>query len=309
MKLILLNRDAASRTIELGRWSLALLSACIIGVPLSLVAGSYQLGFGEGIASEQATRISTQEQQAIDRAVALAEMGVEAQSRLTAMTRRLASLQAHVTRLDALGSHLTDLAGLEAEEFDFSGPPALGGPALMLPVGTPPGVREVDKQFTALDALFVRREAQFDVLAGLLSAEQLRAEATPAGRPIRSGWQSSAYGARIDPISGERAWHEGADFAGRAGSDILAVASGVVSWSGYRSGYGTMVEVSHGDGLSTRYAHNQRNVVEVGDLVRRGDVIALMGSSGRSTGPHVHFEVFEHGRAVDPATYVRRTHR
>ena len=96
MKLILLNRDAASRTIELGRWSLALLSACIIGVPLSLVAGSYQLGFGEGIASEQATRISTQEQQAIDRAVALAEMGVEAQSRLTAMTRRLASLQAHV---------------------------------------------------------------------------------------------------------------------------------------------------------------------------------------------------------------------
>ena len=210
MKLILLNRDAASRTIELGRWSLALLSACIIGVPLSLVAGSYQLGFGEGIASEQATRISTQEQQAIDRAVALAEMGVEAQSRLTAMTRRLASLQAHVTRLDALGSHLTDLAGLEAEEFDFSGPPALGGPALMLPVGAPPGVREVDKQFTALDALFVRREAQFDVLAGLLSAEQLRAEATPAGRPIRSGWQSSAYGARIDPITGERAWHEGA---------------------------------------------------------------------------------------------------
>ena len=288
---------------------MALLSACIIGVPLGLIAGSYQLGFSEGVASEQATRVSAQEQQAIDRAEALAQMGVEAQSRLTAMTRRLASLQAHVTRLDALGSHLTDLAGLEAEEFDFSGPPALGGPALMRPAGTPPGVGEVDRQFTALDAVFARREAQFDILAGLLSAEQLRAEATPAGRPIRSGWQSSAYGARIDPITGERAWHEGADFAGRAGSDILAVASGVVSWSGYRSGYGTMVEVSHGDGLSTRYAHNQRNVVEVGDLVRRGDVIALMGSSGRSTGPHVHFEVFKHGRAVDPATYVRRTHR
>jgi len=309
LKLIFLNRDAASRTLELGKWSVALLSACIIGVPLGLIAGSYQLGFSEGVASEQATRVSAQEQQAIDRAEALAQMGVEAQSRLTAMTRRLASLQAHVTRLDALGSHLTDLAGLEAEEFDFSGPPALGGPALMRPAGTPPGVGEVDRQFTALDAVFARREAQFDILAGLLSAEQLRAEATPAGRPIRSGWQSSAYGARIDPITGERAWHEGADFAGRAGSDILAVASGVVSWSGYRSGYGTMVEVSHGDGLSTRYAHNQRNVVEVGDLVRRGDVIALMGSSGRSTGPHVHFEVFKHGRAVDPATYVRRTHR
>ena len=166
LKLIFLNRDAASRTLELGKWSVALLSACIIGVPLGLIAGSYQLGFSEGVASEQATRVSAQEQQAIDRAEALAQMGVEAQSRLTAMTRRLASLQAHVTRLDALGSHLTDLAGLEAEEFDFSGPPALGGPALMRPAGTPPGVGEVDRQFTALDAVFARREAQFDILQG-----------------------------------------------------------------------------------------------------------------------------------------------
>ena len=308
LKLILLNRHAASRTVELGKWSLALLSACFIGAPLGLVAVSYQLGFGEGVASEQAARVSAQEQEAIDRAESLAQMGVEAQSRLTAMTRRLASLQAHVTRLDALGSHLTDLAGLEADEFDFSEPPALGGPALPLNAA-PPRVAEVETQFTALDALFLRREVQFEILAGLLSAEQLRAEATPAGRPIRSGWQSSRYGSRIDPISGERAWHDGADFAGREGSDILAVASGVVSWSGYRSGYGTMVEVSHGDGLSTRYAHNQENLVDAGDLVRRGDVIALMGSSGRSTGPHVHFEVFKNGRAVDPASYVRRTHR
>lgn len=243
LKLILLNRHAASRTLELGKWSLALLSACFIGAPLGLVAVSYQLGFGEGVASEQAARVSSQEQQAIDRAEALAQMGVEAQSRLTAMTRRLASLQAHLTRLDALGSHLTDMAGLEADEFDFSGPPALGGPALPLKAA-PPSVAEVDTQFTALDALFARREVQFDVLAGLLSAEQLRAEATPAGRPIRSGWQSSRYGSRIDPISGERAWHDGADFAGREGSDILAVASGVVSWSGYRSGYGTFFLLS-----------------------------------------------------------------
>ena len=309
MKLILLNRHAASRTLELGKWSLALLSALFVGLPLGLVTVSYQFGFGEGVASEQAARISLEEQRAMDRAEALAQMSVEAQSRLTAMTRRLAGLQAHVTRLDALGTHLTDLAGLEESEFDFSGPPAVGGPSR--PLSTDPSltVAEVDTQFSALDALFARREVQFDVLAGLLSAEQLRVEATPAGRPIRSGWQSSPYGHRIDPISGARAWHGGVDFAGREGSDILAVASGVVSWSGHKSGYGTMVEVSHGDGLITRYAHNQENLVDVGDLVRRGDVIALMGSSGRSTGPHVHFEVFKHGRAVDPATYVRRTHR
>ena len=309
MKLIFLNRHAASRTLELGRWSWLLLSACVIGVPLGLVAVSYQLGFDGGVRSEQSSRISIREQQATERAEALAQLSVEAQSRLTAMTRRLATLQTQMTRLDALGHHLTQLAGLELGEFDFSGPPALGGPSVPLQTDSAPSVLEINTQYDALEGYFAGREVQFEVLAGLLSSEQLRTESTPAGRPIRSGWQSSSFGSRIDPISGKRAWHTGADFAGRKGSDILAVASGVVSWSGVKAGYGTMIEVSHGDGLSTRYAHNQANLVTLGDLVRRGDVIALMGSSGRSTGPHVHFEVFKHGRAVDPASYVRRTHR
>ena len=285
------------------------MSVCFIGLPLGLVALSYQVGFGEGVSSEQASRVTTQEQQASERAESLAQLGAEAQSRLSAMTRRLASLQAHVTRLDALGSHLIDLAGLDTGEFDFSGPPALGGPAQPLTPLVSHDVAEVEGELSALDAVFARREAQFDVLAGLLSSEQLRRESTPAGRPIRSGWQSSPFGNRIDPMTGQPGWHEGADFAGREGSDILAVASGVVSRSGYQAGYGSMVEVSHGDGLSTRYAHNKENLVAVGDLVRRGDVIALMGSTGRSTGPHVHFEVFKYGRVVDPASYIRRTHR
>ncbi len=119
MKLILLNRHAASRTLELGRWTWALLSVCFIGVPIGLITLSYQLGFGDGIASQQASRISASEQQAVERAEALAQMGVEAQSRLTAMTRRLASIQAQVTRIDALGTHLTELAGLDSGEFDF----------------------------------------------------------------------------------------------------------------------------------------------------------------------------------------------
>jgi murein DD-endopeptidase MepM/ murein hydrolase activator NlpD len=286
-----------------------LLSACVIGVPLGLVAVSYQLGFDGGVRSEQSSRISIREQQATERAEALAQLSVEAQSRLTAMTRRLATLQTQMTRLDALGHHLTELAGLELGEFDFSGPPAVGGPSVPLRTDSAPSVLEINTQYDALEGYFAGREVQFEVLAGLLSSEQLRTESTPAGRPIRSGWQSSSFGSRIDPISGKRAWHTGADFAGRKGSDILAVASGVVSWSGVKAGYGTMIEVSHGDGLSTRYAHNQENLVTLGDLVRRGDVIALMGSSGRSTGPHVHFEIFKHGRAVDPASYVRRTHR
>ncbi|MBT7313853.1 MAG: hypothetical protein HN845_09820, partial [Halieaceae bacterium] len=116
MKLIVLNRHAASRTLELGRWSWLLLSACVIGVPLGLVAVSYQLGFDGGVRSEQSSRISIREQQATERAEALAQLSVEAQSRLTAMTRRLATLQTQMTRLDALGHHLTELAGLELGE-------------------------------------------------------------------------------------------------------------------------------------------------------------------------------------------------
>ena len=244
MKLIFLNRHAASRTLELGRWSWLLLSACVIGVPLGLVAVSYQLGFDGGVRSEQSSRISIREQQATERAEALAQLSFEAQSRLTAMTRRLATLQTQMTRLDALGHHLTELAGLELGEFDFSGPPAVGGPSVPLRTDSAPSVLEINTQYDALEGYFAGREVQFEVLAGLLSSEQLRTESTPAGRPIRSGWQSSSFGSRIDPISGKRAWHTGADFAGRKGSDILAVASGVVSWSGMKAGYGTMIEVS-----------------------------------------------------------------
>ena len=146
-------------------------------------------------------------------------------------------------------------------------------------------------------------------MAGLLFDAEAQAEAIPSGRPITAGWLSSHYGYRNDPFTGHRAWHQGVDFAGNEGDQVIAVASGVVSWSGDRSGYGTMVEVAHGDGLVTRYAHNDENLVKVGDLVRKGEAIALMGNTGRSTGAHVHFEVFKHGRPVDPSSYIRRNLR
>lgn len=103
--------------------------------------------------------------------------------------------------------------------------------------------------------------------------------------------------------------HKGIDFAGQDGSNIIAAAAGVVTWTGAQSGYGQMVEISHGDGYVTRYAHNKQNLVDPGDLVKKGQPIALMGSSGRSTGAHVHYEVFRHGRTVDPSSYVHRTQR
>jgi murein DD-endopeptidase MepM/ murein hydrolase activator NlpD len=310
LKLIFVQKTAASRTLELGRWSWAALSVICIGLPLGLMAMGYELGQRQGTSSAHEARLSEAEMTASRRASELAQLSADARRKLEAMTRRLAELQVRVTRLDALGTHLTALAGLDRGEFNFTVEPALGGPLLPVqaePQGALPG--PLEGSFDLLSATLSDREVQLEILAGLLFDAEAQTEAIPAGRPVLAGWLSSRYGSRTDPFTGKRAWHQGIDFAGSEGDEIIAVASGVVSWSGERTGYGTLVEISHGDGLVTRYGHNRENRVEVGDLVRQGDVIALMGNSGRSTGPHVHFEIFKHGRAVDPSSYVRRTLR
>jgi murein DD-endopeptidase MepM/ murein hydrolase activator NlpD len=309
VKLIVVHRTAASRTLELGRWSWAALSLLCIGLPLGLMGLGYELGQRQGTTSAQEARLSDAEQKASQRAAELAQLSADARRKLEAMTRRLAELQARVTRLDALGTHLTALAGLEGDEFNFTAEPALGGPMVPLSEDRAVTPASMDESLALLSATLDDRDTQLDILSGLLFAAEAQAEAIPSGRPVSGGWLSSAYGYRNDPFTGKRAWHQGVDFAGKSGDDVIAVASGVVSWSGERAGYGTLVEVAHGDGLVTRYGHNSESLVEVGELVRQGDTIARMGNSGRSTGPHVHFEIFKHGRAVDPSSYIRRNLR
>lgn len=213
-------------------------------------------------------------------------------------------LQARLARLEALGGRLAELASFE-EEFDFYSVPAVGGPDDIL-LQEPMSQVDIQGALVQLNLHLDRREQELKAIDGLLSDRQLQHERYLAGRPVASGWLSSQYGKRIDPFHGRTAWHKGVDFAGKAGSDILAVASGVVVWSGERYGFGTMVEINHGNGFITRYAHNSENNVKIGDVVTKGQVIAQMGSSGRSTGPHVHFEVLKNGRAVDPRNYIYR---
>ncbi|MFP6794198.1 MAG: M23 family metallopeptidase, partial [Pseudomonadales bacterium] len=153
------------------------------------------------------------------------------------------------------------------------------------------------------------REQQLGVLETLLAKRKMDRDVFIAGRPVKKGWLSSRFGHRSDPISGNRAWHEGVDFAGKDGADVISVAAGVVVYADVRSGYGKMVEINHGGGYSTRYGHHKDLKVKSGDIVRKGEVIGQMGSSGRSTGPHVHFEVFKNGRVVDPSTYIHRASR
>jgi murein DD-endopeptidase MepM/ murein hydrolase activator NlpD len=229
----------------------------------------------------------------------------ELQERLDAIATRVGQMNAHVIRLDALGRRLTEMANLDKGEFNFDSAPAVGGPE-----GLVEGAVATSSDLTAmLDDLTRQikdRERQLSVLESMISTRNLSRQIVPGGRPVMQGWISSYFGHRADPFTGRKAFHRGVDFAGPAGAQVVAVASGVVTYTKERFGYGRTVEINHGNGYVTRYAHNQKVLVAVGETVKKGQPIALIGSTGRSTGPHLHFEVLKQGRAVDPMSFVKR---
>ena len=159
---------------------------------------------------------------------------------------------------------------------------------------------------TTLEQTLAHEEKQLKMLESVSFGHHIENTRYLSGRPIVKGWLSSYYGIRKDPFSGKAAMHKGVDFAGKENADIIATASGVVSWADDRYGYGQLIEINHGDGLKTRYGHNKDILVSVGDVVNKGQVIAKMGSTGRSTGPHVHYEILRNNKQVDPKKYVYR---
>ncbi len=234
----------------------------------------------------------------------LARLQQAAQDGANAMARRLGQLQAQVIRLEALGQRLVKMAHLDSGEFDFENPPAQGGPESQFSqnaMAAPDFVAALERLSRQLED----RGNQLQVLENVLMNRGLQAEVLPGGRPIVQGWLSSRYGMRTDPFTGKRDFHAGMDFAGKEGSPVVATAAGVVTWAGSRSGYGNLVEINHGGGYATRYGHNRKILVRVGDTVKKGQIIGEMGSTGRSTGPHVHFEVLRNGRTVNPAKYIQ----
>ncbi|MFP5304952.1 MAG: M23 family metallopeptidase [Gammaproteobacteria bacterium] len=234
---------------------------------------------------------------------ALEDARAGAEQKSAALARRIAQLQAHVLRLDAAGQRLTEVAGLDSGEFNFGQPPALGGPEAAVDADT--GLDTLLASLGEFERQLSDRERQFRVLEDLLLASRLQKEVRPSGWPIESGWISSLFGVRTDPFTGRLTRHMGIDFAGRAGSDVLSVAAGIVTEAGSRDGYGNLVEINHGNGYTTRYGHNSQILVKPGDKVAKGQRIAKMGSTGRSTGPHVHFEVLFNGMTVNPEQYIR----
>ena len=226
---------------------------------------------------------------------------------LDALAIRIAQMNARMIRLDAVGRRLTEMADIEDGEFNFDSEPALGGPEEPMMTGSNVAVPDLIDQMQSLNYQLDNREAQLWALEGVLMNQDLNERVYPQGRPVGSGWISSYFGKRTDPFTGKPANHTGIDFAGKLGAEIIAVADGVVTWSADRYGYGVMVEINHGNGYSTRYAHNSENLVAVGDEVKKGQAVALMGDSGRATGPNLHFEVLKNGRRVNPVNFIRAT--
>lgn len=223
------------------------------------------------------------------------------------LVARLGEMQSELLRLNALGERLVKMSGLDSDDFDFSAPPPQGGP------GNGPvrdyTIKELVSELGNMMDLIEDRSRKLERLEASLSQRNLRALALAPVWPVRSGYISSPYGYRIHPIRKTRQFHAGVDFAAKRGSPILAVADGVVDFSGWRKGYGRVIDIRHANGLVTRYAHNDANLVQVGQRVRKGEQIGKIGSSGLATGAHLHFEVLRDGKTQDPLTYLDSTPR
>lgn len=223
---------------------------------------------------------------------------------LDALAIQLGDLQAQAARLNALGQRLTRMGKLDDGEFDFSKAPSVGGPESHDVVQDDFLAPEFSASLNRLRSEFELQAEQLGVLETLLLDRDLESEFMPSGMPVRTGFMSSTFGTRIDPFTGARAFHSGVDFDGPRGADILSVASGVVIFAGRHPEYGNVVDIDHGNGYTTRYAHNDKNLVKVGDVVQGGQLIGKMGATGRATGSHCHFEVWFEGKQINPKKFV-----
>ena len=225
------------------------------------------------------------------------------EQQLQAVNQRVAEMQAQLLRLDALTQQMAQSAHVPVQEFTIDPKGAKGGP--LLEEMSVLGEDNIDLRLQELSTLIAQKEAQIKALDRILSQKKWQSNLNYlANLPVRQGAITSTYGYRTDPFTGRTAFHAGMDFSGAEGEDIYAVAAGIVSFAGQKSGYGNVIEVTHGDGYITRYAHAQRLAAKEGDMVAKDQVIAYMGSTGRSTGTHLHYEVLVNGKQIDPMTYV-----
>ncbi|MDD4930437.1 MAG: M23 family metallopeptidase [Gallionella sp.] len=290
MNVILVSSGrAGSRSIYLGGRQLILLmllflslaAAAVLGVQHALVRG---LPDGSMLAKSEVGKNKFE------------------RSSLDMLAVKLGEMQARVQRLDALGGRLVKLTGMKPSEFQFDQPPAQGGPLLSLStISSATLVQQLDALMHVVDD----RSDKLMALETLLMQDQLSQELLPSSPPLSDGVFTSNFGWRVDPFTGQSAMHEGVDFMAEAGTDIHAAAGGVVVYADTHPQYGNMIEVDHGNDIVTRYAHASKLLARVGQVVRRGEIVARVGSTGRSTGNHLHFEVRYKGIAQNPVRFLQ----
>lgn len=302
------NGARGARQFKLTSFGFLASAFCLTAVMASvLFAAGYTLALQKSGYADDAQiitlRADVQAQQ-----ISLEDARRKAQDTLDAFAIRIGQMNAHVVRLDALGQRLTEMADLQDGEFDFQTVPPIGGPE-ETEYFTDMNEAGLVAQLNGLGVQIEDRARQLGVLESVLLTRNVGERVKPQGRPVQGGWISSHFGTRTDPFTGKKARHKGVDFAGKAGAEIVAVASGVVTYSGNRYGYGTMVEIDHGNGYVTRYAHNADNTVKAGDEVVKGQLIGYMGSTGRATGPNLHFEVLKDGQSQNPVNFIKAKQR
>jgi murein DD-endopeptidase MepM/ murein hydrolase activator NlpD len=224
---------------------------------------------------------------------------------LNTMAASVGEMQAKLVRLDTLGERLTKLAGFNPKEFMFDQPPARGGPESTSVAARELSLVELLAQLEKLSLDLDDRADKLGVLESRLTLAHAKKQLMPTQLPVTTGWFSSNFGWRIDPFNGLNAFHEGMDFMAPEGTPIYAAAGGVVVYSAFHPQYGNMIEVDHGNGLISRYAHASALNARIGDVVLRGQKIAEVGSTGRSTGAHLHFEVRQWGAPQNPARFLQ----
>ncbi|HIF18145.1 MAG TPA: M23 family metallopeptidase [Cycloclasticus sp.] len=299
MQIILLTKYQ-KKTFSFSSGHQKALMAMICGFVLVLTAYFYIASASE---SQSANHSTVAEKELLAQRIEIERMREKTRNTLDNLALRVGQMQAQLTRLNAVGEHLAQKAKLSSPEFNFDEQPAIGGTdaqALASSFTQDQLLHDID----ALDEQLNLREKQLELLGVFSANKKLSKEVRPAGLPVEKGWLSSFYGYRADPFTGKKTFHHGVDIAGKSGTKVLAAASGIVTWTGKKSGYGYLIEIDHGSGYITRYGHNKEITVKVGAVVKQSDVIAKMGSTGRSTGPHVHFEVLRHGKKVNPRKYL-----
>lgn len=304
MKLIFLNNSGVKPfTLSFDRYLYAAIAFAVLAILGFAIYIGFLLGrpdpslmaYHERVSAYSLSSEVLQEKENIEKTRKYVERNLEA------LNARVGLLQAQVSRINAVEKRLARAAKVDLSSFDFDSNPAIGGGELESEIDG----EVLSAEIESLESILSKREAAIQSLGVSLSENLLREIQTPDGMPVKNSWISSRYGWRSHPVSGKKQFHKGVDIPGKHGADIISVADGIITRSENAGLLGNIVEINHGDGLKTLYAHNSKNLVEVGQSVKKGDAIAEVGSTGRSTGPHVHFEVRKYGKPISPHSFLR----